>query len=72
MRQVILDTDAASLVIKQRLPTPLLRKVVGAQTGITFVTLWELSRWATIRQWSSPRRALLTRWLAARPTLPYG
>jgi predicted nucleic acid-binding protein len=71
MRQVILDTDVASLIIKERLPAPLLRELVGAQTGITFVTLGELTRWATIRQWGSPRRALLTHWLDARPTLPY-
>jgi toxin FitB len=71
MRQVILDTDVASLIIKQRLPAPLLRELVGTQTGITFVTLGELTRWATVHQWGSPRRALLTNWLAARPTLPY-
>ena len=39
MRQIILDTDVASLIIKQQLPAALLRELVGAQTGITFVTL---------------------------------
>jgi len=71
MRRVVLDTDVASLIIKQQLPAALLRQLVGAQTGITFVTLGELTRWAIMRQWAGPRRADLTRWLAARPTLPY-
>ncbi len=71
MRQVILDTDVGSLIIKQRLPVALLRELIGARTGITFVTLGELTRWATMRQWGGPRRADLTSWLAARPTLPY-
>lgn len=59
MRQVVLDTDVASLIIKQRLPASLLREIVGAQAGITFVTLAELTRWATLRQWGGPRRAEL-------------
>ena len=71
MRQVVLDTDVASLLIKQRLPATLLRQIVGAQAAITFVTLGELTRWATLRQWGGPRRAELTDWLAARPTVPY-
>jgi hypothetical protein len=57
MRQVVLDTDVASLIIKQRLPAALMREIVGAQAGITFVALGELTRWATLRQWGSPRRA---------------
>jgi toxin FitB len=57
MRRIILDTDVASLIIKQRLPAPLVRELIGAQTGITFVTLGELTRWATTRQWGGPRRS---------------
>ena len=45
MRRVIIDTDV-SLSIKNRLPPNLLRELVGAQVGITFVTLGELVRWA--------------------------
>lgn len=71
MRRVVLDTDVASLVIKERLPAALLREIVGAQAGITFGTLGELTRWATLRQWGGPRRAELSTWSAARPTLPY-
>jgi predicted nucleic acid-binding protein len=71
MRRVILDTDVASLSIKQQLPPTLLRELIGAQVGITFVTLAELTRWATLRQWGPTRRTELNDWLATRPTLPY-
>jgi len=55
MRRVILDTDVASLSIKQQLPSPLLRGLLGARVGVTFVTLGELTRWATLRQWGPIR-----------------
>lgn len=71
MRRVILDTDVASLSIKQQLPPVPLRELVGAPVGITFVTLGELTRWATMRQWGTARRAELDAWLGIRPTLPY-
>ena len=56
MRQAVLDTDVASLIIKQQLPASLLRELVGAQTGINFITLGQLIRWAAMRQWGGPRR----------------
>jgi len=71
MHRVILDTDVASLSIKQQLPPVLLRELLGAQIGITFVTLGELTRWATLRQWGPTRRAELEGWLATRPMLPH-
>ena len=59
MRQVVLDTDVASLIIKQRLPAALLREIVGAQAGITFVTLGELTRLGHVAPMGRPatRRA---------------
>ena len=71
MRRVVLDTDVASLSIKQQLPPVLLRELIGVQVGITFVTLGELTRWATMRQWGAGRRTELEIWLSPRPTLPY-
>ena len=71
MRRVILDTDVVSLSIKEQLPPALLRELLVAQVGITFITLGELTRWATLRQWGPIRRAELAGWLATRPTLPY-
>lgn len=71
MQHVVLDTDVASLSIKHQLPPALLRQILGAQIGITFVTLGELARWATIRQWGTTKREELKAWLSTRPALPY-
>lgn len=71
MRRIILDTDVASLVIKQRLPGALAHELATAEHGITFVTYGELTRWSIMRQWGTTRRGALDAWLAARPTLPY-
>lgn len=70
MSPVVLDTDVASLIIKNRLPGPLATKLIGAQSGISFVTLGELTKWAVIRDWGSRRRDALDGWIAARPVLP--
>ena len=70
-RKIILDTDVASLSIKNALSPALLRELLGAQVGITFVTLGELSRWAHLRNWGSTKTAGLEAWLSTRPTLPY-
>jgi predicted nucleic acid-binding protein len=70
-RRIILDTDVASLSIKNALPPALLRGLLGAQVGITFITLGELSRWALFRNWGPSKVAGLEAWLSTRPTLPY-
>lgn len=63
---VVLDTDVASLIIKQRLPTSLAMKITGMRPAITFVTRGELTKWSVMRNWGAPRRADLERWIAAR------
>jgi predicted nucleic acid-binding protein len=70
-RRIILNTDVASLSIKNALPPALLRELLGAQVGITFVTLGELNRWALLRNWGPSKVAGLEAWLSTRPTLPY-
>ena len=69
MAAVALDTDVASLLIKNRLPAGLAAQLVGVQTAITFITLGELTSWSIGRGWAR-RRAVLNQWLAARPVLP--
>jgi predicted nucleic acid-binding protein len=71
VQRVILDTDVASASIKHQLPPDILRQLHGTQVGITFVTLGELTRWAHLRNWGTPKRAGLATWLSTRPTLPY-
>jgi predicted nucleic acid-binding protein len=48
-----------------------LRELLGAQVGITFVTLAELHRWALLRNWGPQKLIGLDAWLSTRPTLPY-
>jgi toxin FitB len=72
MKRIILDTDVASLSLKGKLPPTLAAQLVGAQLGITFVTLGELTKWAVMRDWGPRNREKLARWLAGKPTLPYG
>jgi predicted nucleic acid-binding protein len=70
MAQVVLDTDVASLIIKNRVPAGLAARLAGAQTAISFVTLGELTKWAVRRGWGEQRRSALHHWLSARPVLP--
>ncbi|HEV7956535.1 MAG TPA: hypothetical protein VGP10_05195 [Marisediminicola sp.] len=49
MRRIVLDTDVAALAIKQRLPAALARELIAAESGITFVTYGELTRWSIMR-----------------------
>jgi len=56
---VVLDTDIASLLLKQRLPTQLAARLDAEPVCITFVTLAELTQWAELRRWGTARRASL-------------
>ena len=51
MAPVVLDTDVASLIIKQRLPASLSAELTGRQSAISFVTLGELTKWSVMRDW---------------------
>jgi toxin FitB len=63
VRPVVLDTDVASLAFKRQLPAAMIGKLVGHEPVITFVTLGELTKWVTKRDWGPHRRAQLLRWL---------
>lgn len=71
MTPVVLDTDVASLTIKQRLPAPLATKLVGLQASISFVTLGELTKWIVIRDWGPRRRNEMADWQSRVPVLPF-
>ena len=47
MRRGVLDADVASLIIRQRLPVPLLGEIVAAHARIALVTLGQLRQNAT-------------------------
>jgi predicted nucleic acid-binding protein len=69
--RVVLDTDAASLSYKGRLPESLAARLVGQEICVTFVTIGELARWAEKRHWGTRARTQLMDWLGRRVVLPY-
>lgn len=70
MTRLILDTDVASAVFKERLPQDLFRHLTGQPLGITYVTVGELTKWIVARKWGAPRRAALEAWVARFPVVP--
>jgi predicted nucleic acid-binding protein len=71
VRDVVLDTDAASLLQKQQAPPWVLRHVDGARVWLTVVTVGELAKWAVVRRRGEDRRRRLDDWTAGRPVIPY-
>ena len=67
---VVIDTDVASLIQKQRTPPWVNRHILGARVWMTFVTVGELWKWAEARNWGERNRDELTRWIARRPVIP--
>ena len=61
---VVLDTDVASAVLRQRVPESLARSLVGWSLAVTFVTVGELWKWTLVRQWEPQRTAGLQAFLS--------
>lgn len=72
MSPVVLDTDVASAVLKERLPDSLATRLAGQPLAITFVTIGELTQWTFLRRWGPQRRDGLDRFFARVVVLPYG
>lgn len=69
---VVLDTDAASQLQKERLPKDLIaRHLTSNQLATTFVTEGELEEWAERRSWGPQRRDELHTWTRRLYVLPY-
>lgn len=71
MEGVVLDTDAASLSVRGRLPTWLAERLANRTTFVSFVTVGELMKWAEVRQWGLRKRTDLVSWLGRNVILPY-
>jgi predicted nucleic acid-binding protein len=71
MRDVVIDTGAASLLQRRQAPPWVLRQLAGARIWLTFITVGELADWAVRRKWDEPRRGRLDAWTAERPVIPY-
>jgi predicted nucleic acid-binding protein len=68
---VVLDTDVASAILRDRVPGHLASRLTGARLAITFVTVGELTQWTFLRRWGPQRRAGLDRFFARVIVLPY-
>jgi len=71
MRDVVIDTDTASLLQRRQAPPWVLRQLVDARIWLTFITVGELANWAVLRQWDEGRSGRLDAWTARRPVIPY-
>ena len=69
--RVVLDTDVASLILRDQLASSVSRMLEPRTWCATFVTIGELWRWAEVGSWGPRRRRHLERWLASVTVLPY-
>jgi predicted nucleic acid-binding protein len=60
---IVLDTDVASLILRDRVPPTIATKLIGRPPIITFVTLGELTTWVELRHWGTRRRETFVAWL---------
>jgi hypothetical protein len=67
---VVLDTDVASAILRQRLPEHVRARLAGSTVFITFVTLGELTKWTVLRDWGPRRLADLADWQRHVVVLP--
>lgn len=70
--RIVLDTDVASVSIRQQLPPALLRRISGYEPAITFVTIGELEKWVHLRDLGQRRRREIEMFIAALPRIPGG
>jgi predicted nucleic acid-binding protein len=71
VRDVVIDTDVASLLQKHQAPPWVLSRLAGARIWLTFVTVGELAKWTVVRNWGLARRGEMDAWIARRPLMPY-
>lgn len=71
MTPLVLDTDVASAVLKDRVPLALAPQLASRPLAITFVTVGELTKWTLVRRWGAQRTAGLRRFFASIVVLPY-
>lgn len=71
MRVVVLDTDAASALLRRRPSAALAAALAGQVPAITFVTLGELTKWTLVRRWGPRSLTDMRAFLASLVVLPY-
>lgn len=71
MSAIVLDTDVASAILKNRVSDHLATRLAGTRLAVTFVTVGELTQWTFLRRWGPRRRAGLERFFTQVIVLPY-
>jgi toxin FitB len=71
VREVVIDTDVASVLQKGTAPPWVQRHVLHAASWLSFVTVAELWKWAEVRRWGETRRSGLGVRISRRPIVPY-
>lgn len=71
MSFIVLDTDVASAVLRERVPDQMGRRLTGQSLAITFVTVGELRKWTLVRRWGPQRLAGMRTFLSRVVVLPY-
>ena len=71
MSLIVVDTDVASAILRNRLADPLRSRLAGHSVCITFVTLAELTKWRVKRDWGPRRLAIFEEWVRHLVVLPY-
>lgn len=71
MADLVIDTDVASVLQKGRAPEWIGGHIAGARVWLTFVSVGELWKWASVRSWGKRNRSELDAWIGHRPLIPY-
>jgi len=68
---IVVDTDVASTILRNRLTDPLRFRLAGHSLCITFVTLGELTKWRVLRDWGPRRLTSFETWRQQVVLLPF-
>jgi len=68
---VVVDTDVASALLRNRTPPALAQVLAGNTIAITFITYGELTKWTIVRRWGPRSLDTMHRFLGALVVLPY-
>jgi toxin FitB len=72
MSSVVLDTDVASLVFRNRLPPSMRARLAGKAGCVSFATVAEMTQWARLRNWAPHTETALQNWLSGLAFLDCG
>lgn len=71
MTPIVIDTDVASAILRERTPEHLAPQLTRQPLAVTFVTVGEPTQWTVVRHWGPQRRARIARSYDRVVVLPY-